>query len=202
MTRIITMTLAGLILCIGSSAMAGHSFIEFDDAGDMVISGPFSVTIPKPKAATGSHGPEHSTPSFLDGSLKISKAAYSAADQLVVVQIEETAGGVGTLTTKHLPVIALAGEDFYGREACVDISQQELDADDDPLFEFIEQMNVQIVPAVMSMQLMFISDDATTSGMILFLRNVPDGCDSMSDDFGAKFKSDFERFIESIRAAN
>jgi hypothetical protein len=34
------------------------------------------------------------------------------------------------------------------------------------------------------------------------MRNVPGGCASMTDAFEADFKSDFERFIESIRAAN
>ena len=63
-------------------------------------------------------------------------------------------------------------------------------------------MNVQLVHAVQGMQLFFVSDDGTAEGIILFLRNVPDGCDSMSEDFHAKFKGDFERFIESVRAAN
>ena len=202
MTRTITLALGGLILCIGSTAMAGHSFIEFDDAENMVISGPFNVTIPKPGGAGGALGPEHSTPSFLDEGLKVSKAAYFGADQFVVVQVEQTNAGTGSVTNTNLPVMELAGEEFRAREACIDISQEELDADDDPMFEFIEKMNVQIVPAVQGMQLFVVNDDGTAEGIILFLRNVPDGCDSMSDDFRARFKSDFEKFIESIRAAN
>jgi len=201
MTRTITLALGGLILCIGSTAMAGHSFIEFDDAENMVISGPFNATIPKPGAA-GTLGPEHSTPSILDEGLEVSKAAYFGADQFVVVQVEQTDAGTGSLTNANLPVMELAGEEFHVREACLDISQEELDADGDPLFEFIEKMNVQIVPAVQGMQLFVVNDDGTAEGIILFLRNVPDGCDSVSDDFGARFKSDFEKFIESIRAAN
>ena len=202
MTKNMTTALAGLILCISSSAIAGHSFIEFDDAGNMVVSGPFNAVIPKPGKATETLGPEHSTPSFLDEDLKVSKAAYFAADQLVVVQVEQTTAGAGSVTNTNLPVMELAGEEFRVREACIDISQEELDTDDDPLFEFIEKMNVQIVPAVQGMQLFVVNDTGTAEGIILFLRNVPDGCDSMSDDFHAKFKSDFERFIESIRAAN
>jgi hypothetical protein len=202
MTRTITMALGSLILCIGSTAMAGHSFIEFDDAENMVISGPFNATIPKPGAALGALGPKHSTPSLLDESLKVSKAAYFGADQFVVVQVEQTDAGTGSVTNTNLPVMELAGEEFRAREFCIDISQEELDADDDPLFEFIEKMNVQIVPAVQGTQLFVVNDDGTAEGIILFLRNVPDGCDSMSDDFRARFKSDFEKFIESIRAAN
>ena len=96
----------------------------------------------------------------------------------------------------------LAGEEFRAREGCIDISQEELDADDDPLFEFTEQMNVQIVPAVQAMQLFIVSDDGTAEGVILFMRNVPGGCSSMSDEFKASFKSDFEGWVEAIRAAN
>ena len=196
------MVLGGLFLSISLTGMAGHSFIEFDDAENMVLSGPFEVTIPKPAAAVGALGPEHSTPSFLDEDLKVSRAAFYASDQFIVVQVEQTNAGPGRLTNKNLPAMELAGEEFRAREACLDISQEELDANDDSLFEFIEEMNVQIVPAVQAMQLFSVSDDGTAEGIVLFLRNVPGGCDSMSDEFHAKFKSDFEKFIESVRAAN
>ena len=191
-----------LLLFMSSPGIAGHSFIEFDDDENMVLSGPFNVTIPRPEAAVGALGPEHYSPSFLDENLKISRAAYHAADQFVVVQIEQTNAGAGSLTNVNLPIMELAGEEFRAREGCLDISQEELDADDDPLFEFVEKMNVQIVPAVQAMQLFVVNDDGTAEGIILFLRNVPGGCDSMTEKFQAKFKSDFESFIESIRAAN
>ncbi len=55
-----------------------------------------------------------------------------------MVQIEPTNAPKGTLTNNTLPVYELAGQEFRARTICMDISQQELDADDDPLFEFIE----------------------------------------------------------------
>ena len=201
-TRIITTALGGLILCIGSTALAGHAFIKFDDAGDMIISGPFSATLPKPGPNARLGGPEHSTPSFLDEQLQVSKAGYFGDDQFVVVQVEQTNAGTGTLTNTNLPTIELAGEEFRAREGCIDISQEMLDADDDALFEFTETMNVQIVPAVNAMQLFFVNDEGTAEGVILYMRNVPGGCASMSDDFKATFKSDFEDWVEAIRAAN
>ena len=202
MTRTITTALGSLILCISSTAIAGHSFIEFDNAGNMHISGPFNAVIPMPGPNAQKLGPEHSTPSFLDEELKVSKAAYYVSDQLVVVKIEQTNAGTGSLTNKNLPVMELAGEEFRAREGCLDISQEQLDADDDPIFEFIEQMNVQIVPAVQAMQLFVVNDEGTAEGIVLFLRNVPGGCDSMTDAFKAEFKEDFEGFVASIRAAN
>ena len=139
---------------------------------------------------------------FLDEDLKVSKAGYFGDDQFVVVQVEQTNAGRGTLTNTNLPVMELAGQEFRARTACIDISQEALDTDDDPLFEFTETQNVQIVPAVNALQLFFVDDSGTAEGVILFMRNVPGGCSSMSDEFESKFKSDVERFLDSIRAAN
>jgi hypothetical protein len=199
--RIITTTLTGLILCVMSNAFAGDGFIEFDGDGNMLISGPFNAIIPKPEGARLG-GPEHSSPSFLDEELRISTAGYFADDQFVVVKVEQTNAGAGTLTNVNLPIMELAGEEFRARSGCIDISQEELDADDDPLFEFTESQNVQIVPAVNAMQLFFVNDDGTAEGIILYMRNVPGGCSALTDEFEADFKGAFERFIESIRAAN
>ena len=89
-------------------------------------------------------------------------------------------------------------------ETALDLScwTEELDMDDDALFEFIESQNVQIVPAVQGVQLFVVTEDGTGEGIILYLRNVPGGCDSVSPEFKAEFDAAFERFIASIRDAN
>ena len=61
----------------------------------------------------------------------------------------------------NLPVYKIGDRDFRARELCIDISQEELDADDDPLFEYVESYNVQIVPAVQAVQLVVTTDDGT-----------------------------------------
>lgn len=196
-----TAATAVLACLIAVTASAQHAYIHFDTDGNMVVSGPFDAIIPKPQGArTG--GPEHGSPSFLDEELKVSKAGYFGDDQFVTVQIETTNAGPGTLTNTNLPVYELAGEEFRARTACVDISQEELDSDDDPLFEFIEDQNVQIVPAVQAVQLFVTTDDGTGEGRILYMRNVPGGCDSMTTEFEEEFMAAFERFIASIRDAN
>jgi len=196
------MTSAILLTCfVVSTAFADHAYIKFDADENMVISGPFDAIIPKPEGARIG-GPEHSTPSFLAEDLKVSKAGYFADDQFVMVQVETTNAPAGTLTNKNLPVYELAGEEFRARNLCVDISQEELNADDDPLFEFIELQAVQIVPAVQVVQLFVTTDDGTGEASILYLRNVPGGCDALTPDFKAEFDGAFERFIESIRDAN
>ena len=72
-------------------------------------------------------------------------------------------------------------------DACIDISQEELDADDDPLFEFIELQMVQIVPAVQAVQLFVTTDDGTGEGIILYMRNVPDRQNRRSGTFNSEF---------------
>ncbi len=196
------MTAALILFCfVVSAAFADDGYISLDDNGNMIISGPFDAIIPKPAGARVG-GPEHSTPSFLDEDLKVSKAGYFADNQFVMVQIETTNAAPGKLTNSNLPVYELAGEEFRARTACLDISQEELNRDDDPLFEFIEGENVQIVPAVQTLQLSVVTDDGTGEGFILFMRNVPGGCGAVTPEFEAKFKGDFERFVESIQDAN
>jgi hypothetical protein len=199
--KIITLAAATLTLFLANSASAGHTYINFDDDGNMVLSGPFNIVIPRPDGAR--LGPaEHSSPSFLNEKLKVSKAGYFADDQFVVVQVETTNAGAGTLSDENLPVYELAGRDYRARTGCMDISQEELDSDDDPLFEYIETQNVQIVPAVQAIQLFATTDDGTGQGTILYMRNYAEGCDAMTEEFEAEFKAAFERFIESIRDAN
>jgi hypothetical protein len=197
----IILAAAALTVFLANTASAGHDYIKYDDDGNMVLSGPFNLVIPKPKGAR--QGPvEHSSPSFLDEMLKVSKAGYFADDQLVIVQVETTNAGEGTLSDANLPLYELGGREYRARTACLDISQEELDGDDDALFEYIETQNVQIVPAVQAIQLFATTDDGTGQGTILYLRNYSAGCDAMTDEFQAEFKAAFERFIGSIRSAN
>jgi len=192
---------AVLSCCIVTVAFAEHAYIDYDADENMVISGPFNAIIPKPEGARIG-GPEHSKASFMGEDLKISKAGYFADDQFVVVQVETTNAPAGTLTNKNLLAYEIAGEVFRARKLCVDISQEELNAADDPLFEFIELQMVQIVPAVQSLQLFVTADDGTAEGVILYVRNVPGGCDALTPEFEAEFNAAFERFVESIQNAN
>ena len=201
MKKITFMPAVVLMCLVVPAAFADHAYINLDDYGNMFVSGPFDAIIPRPDRARVV-GPEHSTPSFLDEELKVSKAGFFADDQLVMVQVETTNAAPGTLTNENMPVYELAGEEFRARTACLDISQEELDADDDPLFEFIEGANVQIVPAVQAVQLSVVTDDGTGEGTILYMRNVPGGCGSVTPEFKAAFDAAFERFIKSIRDAN
>lgn len=199
--RLTCTCICALACFIAPLAMADHGYIDLDDEENMVLTGPFNAVIPKPEGArTGA--PEHSSETFLDEELKISKAGYFADDRFVMVQVETTNGAPGTMSTENLPVYQIAGEEFRARTLCLEISQEELDSDGDPLFEFIETQNVQIVPAVHAVQLMVTTDDGKGQGTILYMRNVSGGCESVTEEFEKEFHGAFELFVESIRGAN
>jgi hypothetical protein len=197
----ITLAVATLILFLATTASAEHAYIDFDDDGNMVLSGPFDIVIPRPDGARLAQ-PQNTDPNFLNEHLKVSKAGYFADDQFVIVQVETTNAPAGTLTNKNLPIHELAGREFRARTACLDISQEELDADDNPLFEYIETQNVQIVPSVQAIQLFVTTDDGTGEGIILYMRHYAGGCDAMTDEVKSEFHDAFERFIATIRDAN
>ncbi|MGB5687798.1 MAG: hypothetical protein WBM45_00890 [Woeseiaceae bacterium] len=196
-----TASLAAVALLFSVSAAAEHQYIEFAKAGHMVIAGPFNAIIPVPENARIGE-PEHTTENFLAETLKVSKAGYFADDQFVMVQVETTNAPAGTLTNENLPAYKIGDREFRARTLCIDISQEELDADDAPLFEYIESYNVQIVPAVQAVQLSVTSEDGTAEGNIIYMRNVPGGCDAMTPEFEAEFDAAFGRFIESIQKRN
>jgi hypothetical protein len=196
-----TMTVAAIAFLSSISAAAEHQYLEFAEAGHMVIAGPFNAVIPIPGDARVGK-PEHTTEKFLSETLKVSKAGYFADDAFVMVQIETTNSPAGTLTNENLPIYKIGDRDFRARTLCMDISQEELDSDDSPLLEYVESYNVQIVPAVNAVQLSVTTEDGTGEGNIVYMRNVPGGCDTMTPEFGAEFDAAFGGFIESIQDRN
>jgi hypothetical protein len=197
-----TSTIAAVFLLFAlPAAAADHEYIAFDSNGNMVIAGPFNAIIPIPEDARIGK-PEHTRESFLAEELNVSKAGYFADDRFVMVQVETTNAAAGTLTNANLDVYKIGDRDFRARTLCLDISQEEMDSDDDALFEYVENYNVQIVPAVKVVQLMVTTDDGTGVGTILFMRNVPGGCVEMTPEFEEEFEAAFGRFIESVQDRN
>jgi hypothetical protein len=184
-----------------SAAVAGHEYVDVAPDGDMVIAGPFNAVIPVPEGARVGE-PEHVTENFLAETLKVSRAGYFADDQFVMIQVETTNAPAGTLTNENLPAYMIGDREFRARTLCLDISQEELDADDAPLFEYIEAYNVQIVPAVNAVQLSVTNDDGTAEGNIVYMRNVPGGCAAMTPEFEKEFDAAFGRFVKSIQSRN
>jgi hypothetical protein len=200
MRRILTMA-AVLSAVFAPAAFATDAYLNFDADGNIVVSGPFSAVIPKPPGARQA-GPVHASPSFLDEQLELSTAGFFADDQFITVQVETTNAVPGTVSNSTLPVVEIAGQEFRARETCVDIDEEVLDTDDDPVLEFIHAQKVKVVPAMQAIQLVIVNAEGTAEGTILFMRNVPSGCEAMTPEFKAEFDSAFERFVQSITAAN
>lgn len=176
-----TLLMAALTL-LATTVWAEHAYLDFDGDGNLVMSGPFNAKIPRPADAAKA-GPVHTHEKFLTENLAVSAAGYYGKDQLVTVRIETTDASAGTLTNENLPIMAIAGQDFRARRVCVDISKEDVEAGDDPLITFMNDSGVKLVPAVHAVQLFVTNDDGTAEGIILYMRNVPDGCDSVTADF-------------------
>ena len=201
MKRTILKVATLLFLFSVPAAYTAHEYIEIDSKGNMVIAGPFNAIIPVPEGARVGK-PKHTTESFLAEDLKVSKAGYFADDRFVIVQVETTNAAPGTLTNENLPVYKVGDRDFRARTQCIDISQEELDSDDNALLEYVEDYNVQIAPAVQAVQLFVTTEDGTGVGTIMYMRNVPEGCNAMTPEFVAEFDDAFGRFIQSIQDRN
>jgi hypothetical protein len=197
-----TLTVAAVFLLFSlPAAAADHEYIAFDSKGNMVIAGPFNAIIPIPEVARIGK-PEHTKESFLAEDLKVSKAGYFADDRFVMVQVETTNAAAGTLTNENLDIYKIGDRGFRARTLCLDISQEELDSDDDAILEYVEDYNVQIVPAVQAVQLMVTTVDGTGEASIIFMRNVPGGCAEMTPEFEEEFNAAFARFIQSVQDSN
>jgi hypothetical protein len=199
--RTISKVAAIVFLFSVTAAHAAHEYIDFDSKGNMVIAGPFNAIIPIPEGARIGKA-KHTTESFLAEDHKVSKAGYFADDRFVMVQVETTNAAPGTLTNENLPIYKIGDRDFRARTQCIDISQEELDADDNAMLEYVEEYNVQIVPAVQAVQLFVTTEDGTGEGTVLFMRNVPEGCNGMTPEFETEFNDAFGRFIQSIQDRN
>lgn len=179
---------------------SGHEYLAFDDQDQLVVSGPFEVSIPTPEGARKAE-PVHSQSRFMREQLRTSKAGFFVDDRFVVIEIETTDAPPGTLTYPRLPIIEMAGHEFHTRAGCLEFTQEDLDTDDDPLIEFIERQGFDLMPAVHARQLFVTTDDGTGEGIILFARRIED-CSALSQEFEEDFDNQFERFIASIQQAN
>jgi hypothetical protein len=198
--KIVTLAFAMLFAGPSFADAIDHEYLTFDSRDRLIVSGPFSVRIPKPKGSRMA-GPVHSNPRFMREQLRLSKAGYFVDDRFVVVEVETTDAGAGTLSYDHLPTIELAGQDFHTRSACIEISQEELDVGDDPLLEFVEAQGFDLQPAVYARQLLITTEDGSGEGVILYARRVSD-CGEVTPEFEQEFDGQFDRFIQSIRDVN
>ena len=192
--------LIAVLVC--SVALAGdEGYLMFNDKGQLVVSGPFNVIIPAPPESRPA-GPIHANPQFLDESLHVSRAGFFRDDEFVVIEVETTDAPAGTLSYEgRLPTIELGGVTFYTRALCIEFTQEEVDAGNDPLRDFVKSQNIRLVPGVYARQLFVTTQDGTGEGVILYAQSL-DSCELATDEFASEFDQRFERFIESVERVN
>ena len=192
---------AVILFCSGAAAASkDHEYLHFEGSDRLIISGPFDVVIPKPDGWRTAD-PVHSSPRLMMEQLQLSKAGFFSDEWLIVIEIETTDAAPGTLSNENLPTIAIAGSEFRARSRCVEISQQDIDAGDVPMLEFIQNQNFDPTPAVFARQLFVTTDDGTGEGIILFARRIG-SCENVTDAFSEEFDREFEKFVVSVRNAN
>jgi hypothetical protein len=181
-------------------ATADHAYMSLDDDGDLVASGPFNLVIPRPPNAE-TITPRNSHTSFGLERLRTSRAGYFDDYRVMIIEVETTDGAPGTIDYSGMPMVEMAGLTLPSRRGCLYISDEELDADDEPLLELMQQINFDPKPAMYGRQVFLVAEDGKAEGIALYARRV-DNCDTISDAEMQDFDAQFERFIKTIRAAN
>jgi hypothetical protein len=193
--------LIGIFIFASTVFAQGHAYLAFDDDNQLIMSGPFSVTIPVPGGARAGE-PAHDTEHLMGETLLTSRAGYFNDDQFLVIEVETTDAPTGTIDYGRLPIIEMAGSEYHSRVFCFSISEVELQQDDkEPVVEFILNNDFDITPAVYARQLLISTDDGTGETSVLYGQRVA-SCDAVTPELESDFDLRFEKFVKSVREAN
>lgn len=181
-------------------ACADHQYLTLDIDGSLLVTGPFNLVIPMPPPATPAKT-QHTHSSFGMENLKTSRGGYYDEDRILIIEVETTDAPAGTITYEGMAMVEMAGLELPSRSGCVEITQEQIDAGDEPLLVFAKKNGWDPTPAVYARQIFLVNDDGTGEGITLFAKRV-NSCAKADEAFIAEFDSQFERFVTSVRAAN
>lgn len=181
-------------------ALADHQYLTLDIDGSLLVTGPFNLVIPMPPPATPAKT-EHTHSSFGMENLRTSRGGYYDADRILIIEVETTDAPPGTLSYEGMPVVDMAGLELPSRSGCVEITQEQIDAGDEPLLVFADRNGFDPTPAVYARQLFLLNANGTGEGITLFAKRV-NSCAEVDEAFMTGFDSQFARFVKSVRAAN
>ncbi|UCG71773.1 MAG: hypothetical protein JSV45_10950 [Chromatiales bacterium] len=199
MTTRLSITAAVLAL-MATAAFADHQYLTLDIDGSLLVTGPFNLVIPMPPPATPAKT-EHTHDTFGMENLKTSRGGYYDEDRILIIEVETTDAAPGTINYEGMAMVEMAGLELPSRSGCVEISQEQIDAGDEPLLVFAQKNGWDPTPAVYARQIFLVNDDGTGEGVTLFAKRV-NGCAEADEAFIVEFDSQFERFVKSVRAAN
>ena len=181
-------------------ACADHQYLTLDIDGSLLVTGPFNLVIPMPPPATPART-EHTHDTFGMENLRTSRGGYYDEDRILIIEIETTDAAPGTISYEGMPIVEMAGLELPSRSGCVEITQEQINAGDEPLLVFAQENGFNPTPAVYARQLFLVNDEGTGEGVTLFAKRV-NSCEEADEAFIAEFNSQFERFVTSVRAAN
>lgn len=192
--------LAAVVGLTAQLALADHQYLTLDIDGSLLVTGPFDLVIPMPPPATPAKT-QHTHSSFGMENLRTSRGGYYDADRILIIEVETTDAAPGTISYEGMPVVEMAGLQLPSRSGCVEITQEQINAGDEPLLVFAQKNGFNPTPAVYARQLFLVNEDGTGEGITLFAKRV-NSCDEADEAFIATFDAQFERFLKSVRAAN
>lgn len=181
-------------------AVADHQYLTLDIDGSLLVSGPFDLVIPMPPQATPNKT-EHTHSTFRRENLRTSRGGYHDEDRILIIEVETTDAAPGTINYEGMPTVEMAGLELPSRSGCVQISQEQIDAGDEPLLVFAHKNGFDPTPAVYARQIFLVNEQGTGEGITLFAKRVS-SCDNVDEALITEFESQFERFVKSVRAAN
>lgn len=199
MTTRLSITAAVLAL-MANAAFADHQYLTLDIDGSLLVTGPFNLVIPMPPPATPART-EHTHDTFGMENLQTSRGGYYDEDRILIIEVETTDAAPGTISYEGMAMVEMAGLELPSRSGCVEISQEQIDAGDEPLLVFAQKNGWDPTPAVYARQIFLVNDEGTGEGVTLFAKRV-NSCAEADEAFIAEFDSQFERFVTSVRAAN
>ena len=195
--RIILTSLVALFA--SQTALAEHQYLTIDGE-NLLVSGPFELTIPRPPGAKFANV-QNSHTRFGMENLATSRGGFFVDDRILIIEVETTDAPAGTISYEGMPVVELAGLRLPSRSACLPLNKEQLEADDEPLIEFMNRIGFDPTPGMYGRQLLLTSKDGTGEVDALFAKRVKN-CDEISEEEMAEFNAQFERFAQRVRDAN
>ena len=199
MTRWLTIITSLLSILGIQPAMAEHQYLLVDGE-NLLVSGPFELTIPRPPGAKFANV-QNSHTNFGMERLQTSRGGFFVDDRILIIEVETTDAPTGTINYEGMPVVELAGLQLPSRAACLPVTEEQIDADDEPLLEFMEQIGFDPRPGLYGRQLFLANKDGTGEGIALYAKRVDD-CANISKAQLDVFEMQFEAFVKRVREAN
>ena len=179
--------------------MAEHQYLRIDGE-NLLMSGPFELVIPRPPGANFANI-QNSHTRFGMEKLATSRGGFFVEDRIMIIEVETTDAPAGTISYEGMPTVEFAGLELPSRSACLPVSQELIDSDEEPLIEYLEQIGFDPRPALYGRQLLLANKDGTGEGNALYAKRVA-SCTDIPEERIAEFDAQFETFVERVREAN